>query len=195
LEQGSQKKIRLAIFASGNGSNAIRIYDYFLNHPHIQVSKIFTNNPNAGLIQKFENKNIYPILFNAAEFRNETFLSKVKDIEIIILAGFLLLVPKYIIENFDKKIINIHPSLLPKYGGKGMYGDHVHRAVLAHHEDRSGITIHLVNDEYDKGEILAQYECRLSAEDKIEDLKKKIQALEQAFFPLVIDEYISKIYL
>jgi phosphoribosylglycinamide formyltransferase 1 len=183
----------LAIFASGSGSNAENIYKYLTeNKSEIVVKKILTNNPNAGVLKRFENfDSVEKNIFDREAFKSDSFLQHLQDVDYIILAGFLWLIPAYLIQAFPNKIINIHPSLLPKYGGKGMYGKKVHEAVMAYRETSSGITIHLVNEEYDKGEVLFQASCSLIESDTVESLELKIHDLEFDNFPQVIEEYIN----
>jgi phosphoribosylglycinamide formyltransferase 1 len=184
--------INLSIFASGSGSNAENIGNYFLHHSHIQVSQILSNRTDAFVLERAKKLNIPSSTFTRLEFKESGFLEKLEKADYIILAGFLWLIPNYLIKAFPEKIINIHPALLPKYGGKGMYGDHVHKAVIDAGEKESGITIHLVNEEYDKGQILFQAKCEVTADDTPESLAKKIHELEQEHFPKAIEEYILK---
>lgn len=176
--------------ASGSGSNAENIHRYFESHPNIEVAMLISNKADAGVWKRFEHTDVQKILVSKQELSSDDFLSKLKDIEYIILAGFLLLIPQSLIRSFPHQIINIHPSLLPQYGGKGMYGDHVHEAVLEHKEFESGITIHLVNEEYDKGRILFQAKCMVDTSDTLESLRAKIHKLEMEHFPKVIEDYI-----
>ena len=185
------KKINLAIFASGSGSNAENIVKYFEDHPSIGVKEILSNKADALVHERAKNLGIPSRSFTKEEFKTETFLAGLEEVDFIVLAGFLWLIPHYLIEAFPNKIINIHPSLLPKYGGKGMYGGHVHRAVIEAQEKESGITIHLVNEEYDKGEVLFQAKCQVEAGDTAEMLAEKIHQLEYEHFPKVIEEYVA----
>ena len=184
--------INLAIFASGSGTNAENITKYFQTHPHISVGKIFANRPNAYVLKRAEKLEVPATVFNKEAFKDRTFLKKLEGIDYIILAGFLWLIPPYLLEAFPNKIINIHPALLPKFGGKGMYGDRVHQAVLDAGEKESGITIHLVNEKYDEGEVLFQEKCQVDPQDTPETLARKIHALEHECFPKVIEEYVMK---
>lgn len=185
------KKINLTILASGSGSNAENIVNYFQEHSLIQVKEILSNKPDAFVHKRAEKLGVPSSSFNKKEFNDPSFLARFEDADYIILAGFLWLIPKYLIKAFPKHIINIHPALLPKYGGKGMYGDNVHKAVVAARELESGITIHLVNEEYDKGQTLFQTKCVVAPSDNNEDLARKIHALEYEHFPRVIEEYIQ----
>ena len=185
---------RIAIFASGNGSNAENIVHYFSNNKYVEIVLIITNNPNAFVLERAKKLGIKSLVFDKSAFsENDEILQKMKENNInwIILAGFLLKIPKNIIKTFSNKIINIHPSLLPKFGGKGMYGDRVHQAVIDAKEQESGITIHYVNDHYDEGKIIFQAKCLVEANDSPEDLAKKIHQLEYKHFPKIIEESIS----
>jgi len=185
-----ESTIKLSIFASGSGTNAENIIKYFEKHPKIQVAEILSNKTDAYVIQRANNLGVKTSTFSKEEFTSEGFLQRMEKSDFIILAGFLWLVPQYLIEAFPDKIINIHPALLPKYGGKGMYGDRVHEAVVAAGEKESGITIHLVNEEYDKGKTLFQAKCKVEENDTPETMASKIHALEHKHFPRVIEEYI-----
>jgi len=184
---------RIAIFASGNGSNAENIAQYFNSHNTIEIALIVTNNPKAHVIDRAKKLGVKSlILDNSAFSKNGEILQKMQENSInwIVLAGFLLKIPENLTKTFSNKIINIHPSLLPKYGGKGMYGDHVHRAVIEAKEQESGITIHYVNEHYDEGEIIFQAKCSVSPNDSADDLANKIHQLEYEHFPKVIEQSI-----
>ena len=187
----------IAIFASGNGSNAENIYRFFQKSSDISVVLICSNNKGAYVVRRAEKLQIPLFLFTKQGFENFFELKKVleaKEIDFIILAGFLLKIPKKILEHYPDKIINIHPALLPKYGGKGMYGNIVHKAVLENKEVESGITIHFVNSEYDDGEIIFQEKCKVKKNDSVEILVKKVQKLERDFFPKIIEGVIKNTY-
>jgi len=177
--------IRLGIFASGSGTNAENFCTYFAEHPDIRVGKIYTNNPNAGVIDRAEKLNVPSQVFSQEELKDGRLIEQLNSdrINAIILAGYMKLIPSSLIRAFPDKILNIHPALLPKYGGKGMYGDHVHKAVIAQGEKRSGITIHLVNEKYDEGQILFQAECDVTEEDTPSSLAEKVHVLEYAHYP------------
>ena len=179
----------IVIFASGSGSNAENIYNYIKNNDDINISLIVTNNKNAFVIERAKKLNIPCEIITKSQFQNNQFvldtLSKYNT-DFIVLAGFLLLIPEYLIENY--KIINIHPALLPNYGGKGMYGDNVHKAVIENKEKESGITIHYVNSKYDEGKIIFQAKCEVTPQDSFETLAEKIHSLEYEHFPHVIVE-------
>ena len=183
----------VAIFGSGNGSNAENIYNYFLNSSDVKIVFFCTNNKNAFIVNRAEKLNV-PVLFTNKDHlgKNSGIQKELKNynVDYIILAGFLLKIPNNIISLYPKKIINIHPSLLPKYGGKGMYGLNVHAAVLKNKELESGITIHFVNEYYDEGEIILQKKCFISKEETINSLDKKIRFLELSFFPKKIEKII-----
>lgn len=186
--------IKLAIFASGNGTNAQRISEYFATSNTIQVECIIYNRKDAYVAERAKRLDIPAIYFSRDDFyTNGQVLRYLKEhgIDWIILAGFLWLVPTEILNAFPNHIINIHPALLPKYGGKGMYGEHVHHAVIANHEHESGITIHIVDNQYDKGTTLFQAKCKLTPEDTPDTLAAKIHELEQTYFPVIIEKTIS----
>ncbi|HON52391.1 MAG TPA: phosphoribosylglycinamide formyltransferase [Bacteroidales bacterium] len=183
---------KIAIFASGSGTNTRRIIEYF-THSDIEISRIYTNNAQAGVVEIAHNSNIPVCIFNKSELYESTIvLNQLQNdnISCIVLAGFLLLMPANIIQAFEKRIINIHPALLPKYGGKGMYGMHVHRAVVTNKETKTGITIHVVDEIYDNGTILFQAECTVLPHDTPETIAQKVHELEYEHFPRVIQEYV-----
>lgn len=189
-----KNKLNLAIFASGNGSNAENIVKYFKDNSNINVKLILTNNPYAGVIERLKKYNSNVEVFNKTDFYDNNIVLetlKQNNIDVIILAGFLWLVPKKIIDFYNERIINIHPALLPKYGGKGMYGIHVHKKVIENREKYSGITIHLVNEEYDKGKILFQATCNVNSTDTPETLAEKVHQLEYQFFSQIILAFLS----
>lgn len=186
---------RIAIFASGSGSNAENIYHYFKGNGKVEISLILTNNPNAKVIERAERLGIECKVFDRISFY-ETHkiidLLSAKKIDWVVLAGFLWKIPENLIKVFPDKIINIHPALLPKYGGKGMYGDKVHQSVIENKETESGITIHYVNDNYDEGKIIFQAKCSILPTDNYEDLAKKIHALEYEHFPKVVEKILHQ---
>lgn len=186
---------RLAIFASGNGSNCEQIIRYFHNHPYIKVEFVFTNNPIAGVIERARALQIdcYVMSFSNDYDHTSVFnLLKTKSIDWIILAGFLKKIPVTILKHYPNRIINLHPALLPKFGGKGMYGMNVHSAVLTAGESVTGITIHFVDEEYDRGEIIAQFSVPVLPDDTPETLALRVQKLEHTHYPRVIEEVIMK---
>ena len=188
-------KKRIAIFASGSGSNAQKIMEHFKRNPEAEVVLILTNNPQAYVLQRADNFEIPSHIFSRQEFYDtDTVIRLLKNLQVdlIVLAGFLWLVPPTLLKAFPNKIINLHPALLPKYGGKGMYGDHVHKAVLAAKEEESGITIHFVNEKFDEGEILHQSRFKIEPDDNLEMIKFKGQQLEHLHFPRVVENLLKK---
>lgn len=188
-------KKRIAIFASGSGSNAQKIMEYFKRSNEVEVSIVLTNNPEAYVLQRADNFEIPTHIFDKKEFRttdNIVNILKNLQIDLIVLAGFLWLIPKNLLEAFPNKIINIHPALLPKYGGKGMYGDHVHLSVIENNETESGITIHFVNEHFDEGEIIQQAKFKIEPNDDLEMVKFKGQQLEHLHFPKTIESLLKK---
>lgn len=185
--------IRIAIFGSGNGSNAQNICEYFNGNKHIEVGCIIYNRKDAYIAQRAQLLNIPNSYFSKEQFNNDASVLEylqAHKIDYIVLAGFLLLLPKSLIDAYRDKIFNIHPSLLPKYGGKGMYGDFVHQEVIKNHEKESGITIHLVNDHYDQGDILFQKQCPVEEFDTAQTLAARIHELEYHYYPQVIEKTI-----
>jgi len=189
----SDKKVSILIFASGNGSNAENIITYFQNKAIDINWMIITNNSNAGIIQRSIKMGIPFLVFNKKDFYENMFLKKISLInpKLIILAGFLLKIPENLIKKFNNKIINIHPSLLPKYGGKGMYGMNVHNEVIKNREAESGISIHYVNNQYDEGKIIFQKSTKIIYPSNAENLSKKIHELEMKYFPEIIEKLIN----
>lgn len=185
----------IAVFASGNGSNAQNLIEYFNGGNIAQVKLVISNNPKAHVLERAASLGVKGILMEKEELISPNpdkllnLLNK-NSIDFIILAGYLQKIPEAITTAYPDKIINIHPALLPKFGGKGMYGIHVHRAVIAAGEAQSGITIHLVDAAYDNGRILFQAYCPIAPDDTPENVATKVQALEQAHFPSVIEQYI-----
>ena len=189
----NNKKIRLAVFVSGGGTNLENIINYFSADEQVEVSMVVSNKADAYALQRAKNHDIPNAVISRKQFAEEeaTVMAAVKDCDFIILAGFLVKVPDYLIDAYPKRIINIHPALLPKYGGKGMYGHHIHEAVKAAGEKETGITIHFVNNELDAGEHIAQFKVALSDEDTADTIAAKIHELEQAHFPKVIESVIK----
>jgi len=192
------KKImkNIAIFASGSGTNAENLVHFFRTSPFGQVSLVLTNRPDAGVILRAQSNDIECVVFNRRQFyhTNEVVdLLVERGIEFVILAGFLWLVPDNILELYDNKIVNIHPALLPKYGGKGMYGHFVHEAVIANAEKESGITIHYVNSSYDEGDVILQARCKVEIDDTPDSLASKIHALEYEHFPKAVEALLKKL--
>lgn len=185
---------RIALFASGSGSNAEEIINYFAGHTHISVDLILSNKRNAFVLKRAENHHINCSVKTKNDFeKNNDVLTVLEEhkIDFLILAGFLLLVPDYLVEAYPNRILNIHPSLLPKYGGKGMYGRHVHKAVMNSGDTKTGITIHYVNENYDEGAIIRQCSTSIHPEDTIEEITRKVQILEHENFSKTIEEVIE----
>lgn len=187
-------KTSIALFASGSGSNAVNIIQYFKEHPSINVALLVCNKSDAPVVQKAKELGVEVLIVSNEEVENGlTLLQELhyRSIEWVILAGFLRKIPLNLLRGFPNRMINVHPALLPKYGGQGMYGMNVHKAVVEAKELKSGISIHLVNEEFDKGEILAQFETVIDPADTPEMVAQKVQLLEHAHFPVVIDKTIS----
>ncbi len=187
-------KFRIAIFASGSGTNAINLIQYFKNHEKIEVEGIYCNKPNAGIVEKAQDINVKIRVFNRDEF-NDGGLNRIlleNQVDYIVLAGFLWLIPTHMITCYPNRIVNIHPALLPSYGGKGMYGSRVHEAVIEASEKVSGITIHLVDANYDSGEFLFQAETEILKDDTPDSLAGRIHRLEHENFPKVVEDLILK---
>ncbi len=188
-------KKRIAIFASGSGSNAQKVMEHFKRSADGEVALILTNNAESYVLQRADNFEIPAHVFDRHEFyETDDIIRLLKNLQIdlIVLAGFLWLVPESLLKAFPNKIINIHPALLPKYGGKGMYGDNVHKAILANKEEESGITIHFVNEHFDEGEIIHQSKFKIEPGDDLEMVKFKGQQLEHANFAKVIEQLLKK---
>lgn len=188
-------KKRIAIFASGSGSNAQKIMEHFKYSDDAEVALVLSNNPEAYVLQRADNFEIPSHVFDRHDFyQTDEVVSLLKrlEIDLVVLAGFLWLVPANLLNAFPNKIINIHPSLLPKHGGKGMYGDRVHKAVLEAGDDEHGITIHFVNENFDEGEIIYQGRFKVEKGDSLEILKFNGQQLEHLHYPKVIESLIKK---
>ena len=185
---------KLAIFASGSGSNAENICNYFANHSGIKVVLICTNKRDAFIVKRAKKLNIPVTFITKTELNNFDSLHKTLQntkVDFIILAGFLLKLPTVMVREYQNCILNIHPSLLPKYGGRGMYGDNVHKAVLDNKETESGISIHFVDQNYDKGKLILQEKCSVSENETLETLAAKIHQLEKKYFPLTIEKVLK----
>ena len=186
----------IAVFASGNGSNCENIIRFFNGNNDIKVNLVICNNPKAYVIQRAEKLGVECQYLRKDGINNEQTMTEVLDrhnINFIVLAGFLLMIPQFLIKKYNHRIMNIHPSLLPKFGGKGMYGHHVHEAVKAAGETVTGITIHFVTEVCDGGEIIAQFQTPLSPQDTAEDIEAKVHVLEMNHFPHVIEETVKRI--
>ena len=187
---------KLAIFASGSGSNAENICNYFAESSDVKVVLICTNREDAFIVKRANKLNIPVYIFSKSELNNFVDLHKKLqniEVDVIILAGFLLKLPAIMVDSYPNRIINIHPSLLPKYGGKGMYGSNIHKAVIKNKELESGISIHFVNQNYDEGKIILQKKCSISANESVETLIHKIHKLEHNYFPVAIEKTIKKL--
>lgn len=186
--------MNIMIFASGSGTNAENIIKHFRNSGLAKVVYVLTNNPEAGVIARAEKFNVPVKTFSKAEMKSEQFLTfLIENADFIVLAGFLLMIPKAIISEFEGRMINVHPALLPNYGGKGMYGMRVHNAVVENREKESGITIHYVNEHYDEGAIIFQKSVTVNDSDSPEDVAAKIHTLEQENFPIVIENLLKEL--
>lgn len=188
-------KTKLAIFASGGGTNAEQIIRYFKNHKNILVGMILSNNKDAFVLKRALKHKIPQFVFDRNTFYKEKSvdeLLKLNEIDFIVLAGFMWLIPERFVKAYPNKIVNIHPALLPKYGGKGMYGHHVHEAVVKNREQKSGITIHWVNEQYDEGAIIYQATCAITSSDTPEDVAHKVHKLEYEHYPRIIEQVIME---
>ena len=189
----SPRKIHIALFASGTGTNAAKLIEHFRHHSSVTIRLIVCNNPTAKVLDIAAENKIPSLLIEKERFfKGDGYLEILKEnnIEWIVLAGFLWKIPLTLINAYAERIVNIHPALLPKYGGKGMYGKYVHEAVIAAKETTSGITIHLVDEIYDHGRIIFQSTCAVESSDTPESLAKKIQALEHEHFTKVVEEVV-----
>lgn len=187
---------RIAIFASGAGSNAKNIIHYFAQRSDVEVALIATNNAQAGVLNIAAEAAIPTLVFDRNQFNDsEAFAESIAkyNVDMVVLAGFLWRIPAALVQRFQGRMLNVHPSLLPKHGGKGMYGHFVHEAVKAAGEKESGITVHWVNEHYDEGAIFFQASCNVSESDSAEDIERKVRALEIAHFPQAIDQAIAHI--
>jgi phosphoribosylglycinamide formyltransferase-1 len=188
------KKHRLALFVSGTGSNALNIANYFSHHPSVEIGLLVSNNAASPVIQSFEEMGIPISIIDNGQAADGGFLENIcghHAIDYVVLAGYLRLIPASFINVYSNRIFNVHPALLPKFGGKGMYGNRVHAAVLEAGETESGITIHLVNEHFDEGRTLAQFHCPVDFNDSVDSLRMKVQALEHAHFPGVIEQSLN----
>ena len=187
--------MNIAIFASGTGTNAKKIIEYFEKNAEINVTLIVSNKATAPVLNIAQENKIDTLVIKRQDFYNSQDILEIFNkysIDFVVLAGFLLLVPTYLVKSFENKIVNIHPALLPKYGGKGMYGMNVHRAVHEAREKETGITIHYVNEKYDEGAIIFQAKCLIDETDSPEDIAAKIRILEHEYFPKIIEQTILK---
>ncbi|WKN33503.1 phosphoribosylglycinamide formyltransferase [Porifericola rhodea] len=186
----------IAVFASGSGTNAEKIFEKFQNHPEARVKLLLSNNPKAGVIARAAKYNIEVCVFDRSILtQTQDILNTLQEqnIDLIVLAGFLLKIPDNLLKAYPDRIVNIHPALLPKYGGKGMYGINVHKAVVAAQEKQSGISIHLCNENYDEGKMILQVSCELTEEDSPTDVAAKVQQLEHKYYPEVVEELVRQL--
>ena len=186
--------IKIAVFASGNGTNAENIIKYFQNHPKITVDLVASNNLEANVLKRARKHSISILPFIPSELKNGKVMEHLKkqEISFIVLAGFLLKIPTNLISAYQNKIINIHPSLLPLYGGRGMYGIHVHKKVFEERNTETGITIHFVNEDYDDGAIIFQAKCSINKYDSVKEIANKVHKLEKKFFPKIIESILDE---
>lgn len=187
--------VRIAILASGSGTNAQRLMEHFKDHPLAEVALVASDQPDAYVLQRAWDMGVMSYRFNGAQLKDGTLLNELQGqrIGLIVLAGFMRLIPAAIVAAYPQRILNIHPALLPKYGGKGMYGMHVHRAVIAAGERESGITIHYVNERYDEGEHLFQATCPVLPDDSPESLAERIHTLEHEHYPQVVERVLKEV--
>ena len=186
----------IAIFASGSGTNAENLIKFFRTSPFGRVRIVLSNRADAGVLDRAQSLEVESIVFNREQFyKTEEVLQVLleRGIDYIVLAGFLWLVPRNLLEPFENKIVNIHPALLPKYGGKGMYGKHVHKAVIEAGDAESGISIHYVNPRYDDGDIIFQATCKVGPEDTPDSLAGKVHQLEYEYFPGVVENLLKEL--
>jgi len=184
---------RIVIFASGSGTNAENLIVFFNNRDNASVVQVLTNNPRAKVIDRCKRLNVSVLSFCKEAFSQSNYILnilKASRVDLIVLAGFLWKFPEFILKEFPNKVINIHPALLPKYGGKGMYGKRVHEAVIQNNENETGITIHYVNENYDEGAIIFQTKCDVNKTDTADDVAAKIYKLEMEYFPKVVESLI-----
>ena len=190
----SPSKKNIAIFASGSGTNAEAIMKHFQGHPSISVGLVISNNADAFVLERAKKFGVKSLVFSRKKMMETEEVDKAlagNAIDFIVLAGFMLLFPERLVKKFPARIVNIHPALLPKYGGKGMYGMFVHEAVVENKEQESGIAIHWVNEKYDEGQIIFQARCPVSPSDSPEDVASKVHQLEHLHYPKVIEELVS----
>jgi len=183
---------QIAIFASGSGSNAENIIRYFQKNKKAEVVLVLSNNPNALVLERATKLGVKNLVFNKKQLNDSKWaVENLKNLDLIVLAGFLWKFPEHLLETYKNKVVNVHPALLPKYGGKGMYGMHVHKAVVENNEAESGITIHYVNEHYDEGAVIFQAKCSINKKDTPNDVAAKIHELEMKHFPEVVQQILS----
>jgi phosphoribosylglycinamide formyltransferase 1 len=185
------KTVNIALFASGSGTNVENIYNYFNGNNQIKISCVLCNKPDAYVLTRAAGLSLDFLLFDRSDFTNSdtilTYLES-KNVNFIVLAGFLWMIPDWLTKKFPDRIINIHPALLPKYGGKGMYGDNVHKAVFENHETETGITVHMVNNKYDEGQIIFQKSVKIDGNDSPDSIACKVHELEYQYYPTIIEK-------
>ena len=187
--------MNVALLASGKGSNVDNLLSYFSKNQKVNIVLVWSNNNESGALKHALNHKVSTFIFSKKDLDNSNILLETLEnnqIELLVLAGFMLKIPSGFIKSFNGTIVNVHPSLLPKYGGKGMYGDHVHRKVLENKEKQTGITFHYVNENYDEGKIIAQFPINLSDNETVLTLRQKINKLEWTKFPLVVEALINE---
>ncbi len=195
MQNPESKKPGIVIFASGSGTNAVKLIEHASLNNTYRVLSVFSNKKNAPVLEKAQTRNVPTTTFTKEAFyENDTVKDQLEQLKpaLIVLAGFMWIFPQDILAEFPQRVVNIHPALLPKYGGKGMYGDHVHKAVLENNEERSGISVHYVNENYDEGRIIAQYETRIAEDETLYSLKQNIHQLEHEHYPKIIDELLKQ---
>lgn len=188
-------KKRLAIFASGSGTNALNLVNFFANHSLIEIAILICNKKEAPVVVACEKLGLDVFVLDNEKVSQGSILMEIcrnQGIDFVVLAGYLRKIPNDFIATYPFHILNIHPSILPEYGGAGMYGQKVHEAVKAGGEKKSGISIHLVNEEFDKGQMVAQFYCAIQPNDTTEEIARKVQILEQTYFPIVVENYIKQ---
>ncbi len=188
--------INIAIFASGSGTNAERLFEKFRNHPRGWVVVLLTNNPQAGAIARADRFGVPVVVFTKQDLAaTEPVLTHLREhaVDLVVLAGFLLKIPSKLIAAYPDRIVNLHPALLPAYGGKGMYGHHVHEAVVAAGETETGISIHYVNEHYDEGRLIRQVRCAIEPDDSPEDVAARVHRLEHQHYPEVVAELVNEL--
>lgn len=188
-----KEKKRLVILASGGGSNAAAIMNHFVGHEEVDVVCVVSNKAHAAVLEKANRQGVNTLVFSREQMKNDDALHQLKElkVDLLVLAGFLWLIPASWVEAFPNRIINIHPSLLPKYGGKGMYGMHVHNAVKAAGERSSGMTVHVVNERFDEGPAVFQASTLINQTDSVEEIAAKVLKLEHQYYPVVIEQYLK----
>ena len=184
---------KIVVFASGGGSSVENLYLYFSKNPNVEVLKLYCNNPEAGVLKRNRINSLEKLIFNNDELNSDKILNDLQNLspDLIVLAGFLKKIPEKIVDLFRNKIVNIHPSLLPKYGGKGMYGSNIHKKVIQNKESESGITIHYVSKEYDAGKIIFQKKIKVDKNDTPKKLEEKIHKLKYEYFPKIVESLLT----